>query len=146
MGTSTSSLHSSSKETDIINLMMPLYFTNEKISQDEHESAKSSWNLILNDTSPKYLLLKKDAEFEYSSCITYFYDSFYARLFELHPLAKGLFKSGIKSQGNFLVKMISLALTELNESLKLKNTLVKLAEVHNERGVKAIECKNYFLQ
>ena len=39
------------------------------------------------------------------------------------------------------LKLLGMALS-LNESEKLKNTLVKLAEVHNERGVKAIECKS----
>lgn len=44
-----------------------------------------------------------------------------------------------KSQGKFLVKMISLSLSEANDADKFERTLVKLAEVHNERGVKAVE-------
>jgi hypothetical protein len=52
-----------------------------------------------------------------------------------------MFKSGLKSQGKFLVKMISLSVTILLDKVKFVETMTKLAEVHNERGVKAIECK-----
>jgi hypothetical protein len=141
--TSTSFL---SKETDIVNLMMPLYYSTEKLSKEEYDSASASWNSILNDQAANYLLLKKEKSIESSSCISFFYDSFYMRLFELHPLAKALFKKGIKSQGTFLVQMISLALNELNNPIKIKNTLIKLAEVHNERGIKAIECKIKYIK
>jgi len=95
---------------------------------------------ILNETSKDFLDKKKnDKNFTYSSCVTYFYDSFYMRLFDIHPMSKNLFKNGMRSQGKFLVKMITLALSEINDSKKFDKTLVKLAEVHNERGVKAVE-------
>eukprot|EP00401_Gymnodinium_catenatum_P081185 CAMPEP_0117528724 /NCGR_PEP_ID=MMETSP0784-20121206/37461_1 /TAXON_ID=39447 /ORGANISM="" /LENGTH=131 /DNA_ID=CAMNT_0005325017 /DNA_START=314 /DNA_END=709 /DNA_ORIENTATION=- len=35
--------------------------------------------------------------------------------------------------------MISLSLSEMQDVIKFEKTLVKLAEIHNERGVKAIE-------
>ena len=50
-----------------------------------------------------------------------------------------MFKNGLKSQGKFLVKMISLSLSMLNEQEKFELVIRKLAEVHNERGVKAVE-------
>jgi hypothetical protein len=138
---SSSSLPSlRNSETEIVNLMMPIYYTNEKITSEENNSVNRSWNMILTDESTHYQTLKLEPSFKYSSCITLFYDSFYSRLFELHPSAKNLFKKGIKSQGNFLVRMISLSLSEINDSQKFNSTLVKLAEVHNDRGVKAIEC------
>jgi hypothetical protein len=52
-----------------------------------------------------------------------------------------MFKSGLKSQGKFLVKMVSLALSLINKDDEFIETMRKLAEVHNERGVKAVECK-----
>jgi hypothetical protein len=139
-----SSLLNKEKEAEIVSHMMPAYFTNEKITSEEYEKTKISWNLILNNTAANYLLLKQDKSFESSSCISFFYDSFYLRLFELHPASRGLFTKGIKCQGTFLVQMISLALSEFNNAVKIRNTLIKLADVHNERGVKAIECEFIF--
>ena len=52
-----------------------------------------------------------------------------------------MFKAGLKSQGKFLVKMISLSITILLDRAKFTETMTKLAEVHNGRGVKAVECK-----
>ena len=64
-------------------------------------------------------------------------------MFDLHPMSRSLFKNGMQSQGTFLVKMISLALSELDDPNKFDTTLIKLAEVHYFRGVKAVECKHY---
>lgn len=100
-----------------------------------------------------------------------FYDTFYQRLFDVHPvsyfpfnlsslqlfafffhlkfpnvsyvmkMSRSMFKSGLKTQGKFLVKMISLCLSEITETAKFTKTLEKLTEAHNTRGVKSIECK-----
>ena len=56
-------------------------------------------------------------------------------------MSRAMFKSGMKTQGKFLVKMISLCLSEITDTDKLTVTLTKLTEVHNTRGVKSIECK-----
>ena len=45
----------------------------------------------------------------------------------------------MKAQGKALVKIVSLSLSMLHEEEKFNNILHKLAEVHNERGVKAVE-------
>eukprot|EP01006_Ploeotia_vitrea_P035471 TRINITY_DN65877_c4_g1_i1.p1 TRINITY_DN65877_c4_g1~~TRINITY_DN65877_c4_g1_i1.p1 ORF type:complete len:180 (-),score=8.90 TRINITY_DN65877_c4_g1_i1:108-647(-) len=50
-----------------------------------------------------------------------------------------MFKSGMKAQGKALVKIVTLSLSMLHEQEKFDNILHKLAEVHNERGVKAVE-------
>ena len=133
-------LHKS--ESAVVKLMFPLYYSSQDISREEHKSASDGWNSILNDKTPEFLARKNDPEFGYSSCVIYFYDSFYTRLFNVHPMSRNLFKNGMRSQGKFLVKMITLALSEINDGVKFDKTLVKLAEVHNERGVKAIECKS----
>jgi hypothetical protein len=52
----------------------------------------------------------------------------------------------MKSQGKFLVKMISLALSELEDRNKFEKNLVKLALMHYERGVKAVECKSFRIE
>ena len=131
-------------EKEIIRLMMPVYYSPEDINPTERKLAQDAWQLILDDKSPAFLAQRGTPGFEYQSCVTFFYDSFYTRLFDIHPLSRQLFKNGMKSQGKFLVKMISLALSELDDPHKFDLTLIKLAEIHYQRGVKSVECKyNY---
>jgi len=125
------------KDNEIVGLMMPIYYTAEEMLPEQRKIASDSWNLILNDTIPDVDERKKnDPEF---TSVTFFYDSFYARLFDIHPMSRELFKSGMKAQGKFLVSMITLSLSELDNPEKFNTALVKLAEVHYHRGVKASE-------
>lgn len=134
----TTALHKG--EEEIVKLMMPVYYNENPITPTEKELAENCWKMILNDTSPEFISKKKNPNFPHPACIVYFYNAFYARLFDIHPLARNLFKD-VRSQGKFLVKMISLSMTEDADPAKYSSTLVQLAEVHNERGVKAVECE-----
>lgn len=97
--------------------------------------------MILSNTSEYFLSMQGKPGFEQPTCISLFYDCFYARLFDVHPLSKPMFSAGLKVQGKFLVKMMSLTLNIADQDAKFDETMVRLAEVHNDRGVKAIECK-----
>ena len=66
-----------------------------------------------------------------------FYDAFYSRLFDVHPMCRPMFKN--EKQGKFFVSMIALSLSMIENQEKFDDTLVKLTEAHNARGVKAIE-------
>jgi hypothetical protein len=56
-------------------------------------------------------------------------------------MARPMFSAGLKSQGKFLVKMMSMTLSLIGDKEdKFNEVMVKLAEVHNDRGVKAVEC------
>lgn len=129
-------------ELVIIDLMMPLYFDPVDCSLLEHQVAEQSWNLVLTDSSPEFLVKKGTEGFPYTSSVTLFYDTFYVRLFDIYPTAKQLFKSDIKDQGKFLVMMMSLALSEYSKPSQFDKSLVKLAEIHFKKGVKATECKS----
>lgn len=128
------------RSEEIILLMLPVYYNDSPLTLEERELAARSWSMVLNGNSENFLKLSKDPKFPHQNCIIFFYNSFYSRLFDVHPLAKDLFKD-MNSQGKFLVKMISLALSEHEDPEKFQNTLVKLAEIHNDRGIKAVECK-----
>lgn len=128
---------------EIIRLMMPVYYTEEPITADEHFFAEQAWQKIISNDAPAYAAYCAESpEFaeKYPSCIRFFSDCFYGRLFDVHPLSRPLFRD-LTSQGKFLVKMITLSLSELTDPAKFENILVRLAEVHNHRGVKAVECK-----
>lgn len=127
---------------EIVKLMFPVYYMEAELSDEELKNAEESWGMILNDTAPQYLEKRNSPTFLYSNCIMYFYSLFYARLFDVHPVARGLFRD-VEGQGKFLVKMISLSLSKRANQDQYRRTLVKLAEIHNEKGVKATECKPY---
>ena len=119
----------------------PVFYLDEQLTEKDVEIAKASWRMITDDTAPGFLALKGTPGFDYPCCVFYFFDVFYNRLFDVHPMCRPMFKSGLKTQGKFLVKMISMAVGMINEPAKFQQTLIKLTETHNERGVKAIECK-----
>lgn len=126
---------------EIIRLMMPVYYTEEPITADEHFFAEQAWQKIISNDAPAYAAYCAESpQFaeKYPSCIRFFSDCFYGRLFDVHPLSRPLFRD-LTSQGKFLVKMITLSLSELTDPSKFENILVRLAEVHNHRGVKAVE-------
>lgn len=127
-------------ESEIVRLMMPVYYIDEPITNEELEAVTSTWKMILTNSSPEFLAKRLDPTFPYPTCIMYFYSSFYDRLFDVHPMARILFRD-MSSQGKFLVKMISLSLSEKADPEKYDKTLRKLAEIHCDRGVKAVECK-----
>jgi hemoglobin-like flavoprotein len=132
------------KYKGIVKLMMPVYYNDSKILSDEQAAAAFTWQMILTNTAPEFLEKRKTSQefrMKFSTSIMYFSHVFFERLFNIHPLAKDLFKD-MKSQGKFLVKMISLSLSEPTDKDKFETTLLKLAEIHNERGVKAVECKS----
>lgn len=127
-------------EQEIINLMMPLYYVPlATISVREINFCKSGWSMILNNTSPEFHRLKGSPNFPYDDCITWFYKTFYDRLFDIHPLCKPLFTNGIESIGKFLVQMMSMSLNQLEDKPKFKKMMIDLAGRHCERGVKGVE-------
>jgi hemoglobin-like flavoprotein len=126
---------------NLVRLMMPVYYTCDAITKEECDAALEAWQMISNNEAPNYLKQQLESiEFAtaYPTAMSYFSDLFYSRLFDVHPFSQNLFKD-VRSQGKFLTKMISLSLTEFYDPTKYELTLRKLAEVHNERGVKAAE-------
>lgn len=136
----TEPMYIGKSEKELVNIMMPVYYLhNEPITEYDLSIAKETWNMILDNTAPGFKALKGTEGFNYSSSIMMFYDVFYERLFDVHPLSRPLFKSGLKTQGKFLIKMISLSLKIIEDPKKFEQTLIKLTESHNEKGIKAIE-------
>lgn len=125
----------------IVQIMMPVYYIkNALVTEQDIVLAKYTWSLITDDTSAEFLKMKGCGRHASTSCISWFFGSFYERLFDMHPLCKPLFQSGLQSQGKFLVRMISFTLNQLagHEDV-FKEAMHDLAVRHCERGIKAIE-------
>ncbi len=123
----------------------PIFYSAEDLTKDELDAAVAAWKMILNNRSQHFLNLRAaDPNFGPLTCMEYFYDIFYNRLFDVHPSCKPLFKKSISKQGSFFLRMISLLLTELEEKDKFIKTLENMANIHNKLGVKAVECKTLY--
>ena len=129
-------------------LVMPIYYTKTELSADEKEAAVTVWKMIINNRCAHFSLLKEQArvtgeDFPHVICSDYFSTLFYDRLFQVHPLCKGLFaNSKMKMRMNFM-SIITLLLNAMDEEpTKFVKTLENLARVHNTIGVRAVECKN----
>ena len=88
---------------EIINLMMPVYYTTQDVTESELELVKSSWQLVLDDKCPAFFELKESMGtlFTCASSIEFFCENFYHRLFDVSPLSRALFKDEIKVQGSY---------------------------------------------
>ena len=62
-------------EADIVNLMMPVYFTEEAVTPTDLQRANAVWNMIIDDTAPNFIKLKLDNSNTYGTCVMYFYVS-----------------------------------------------------------------------
>lgn len=124
---------------DIFTSVAPLYYTTDAVTVEDLVACQMTWNHIINNTAPKYSEVKSSNEFTHVSCISWFYTVFYNRLFDVHPVCKHLFTRGIQSQGKFLVKMITMALSQATNAEKFKALMENLAMTHCQWGVRAIE-------
>ena len=73
-------------EAEIVNLMMPIYYVDQEVTTDDVAHAKVGWQMIINDTAPMFVELKGTENFHYRSSTMMFFDLFYNRLFDIHPV------------------------------------------------------------
>jgi hemoglobin-like flavoprotein len=116
-------------------LMMPLYYTKDDITEADIANCQATWNGILHDSLPSFIALKGTPGFPHESCRSWFYYTFYNRLMETQPHTRGLFVNGVDTVGIFMVKMLSMCLTQLQKKTEYENTLKALALRHCQRGI-----------
>ena len=109
------------------------YVEPKEISTFDFENVRSSWALIIQNTSSEYQ--KHQSTLDSGSAAAWFYDSFYAQLFRVASNVRPLFKNDMKVQGRALVKMISTALSVLDYEPSLVPALEQLAILHTKKGV-----------
>ena len=108
------------------------------INDQDAINAKRSWELVTNDTCEEFVKMKAAGGAK-SSCLAWFYDTFYDRLFDVHPSSRALFRGNMTLQGKALVHMITGALSLLDNLPKLVDALHSLAKTHNTKGVLATQ-------
>ena len=140
MGNSNTPLAIDRTEEELTMLMMPPYYIKNVLVTDEDIGlARASWKLVIDGTSENFLHLKDKPGFDAPSCLTWFYDIFYKRLFDVNPSVKKYFKSNIQSQGRVLMGVISTTLSQLKDPEAFNTLLVNLAHVHSKRAIRGMQ-------
>ena len=78
-------VHTKKTLKEVVSFMMPLYYTEEPVTPQDIALATANWEMILDDSSPAYVDIQNRGS-ELSSCIMFFYETFYRRLFDVHPV------------------------------------------------------------
>jgi len=150
MGAGASSSTTAKSPTSIEQLTNELltkfttYISDAVVEESHIESSKECWKMVTDDLSPHFLSLKsQNDESIPSSCLTWFYDSFYRILheFDHETDSKALYSDSMRVQVRALVAMISTALSIFkNNSLdKITKSLKELSKKHYQRGVRAYQ-------
>lgn len=134
-------------EANPLDWILPVYYTKDPLTDRELQAALKAWSSISSNRASNYIQQKRhNPDFPYSTCSEYFYDLFYERLFEVHPNARPLFKKSKKRMRQYFIGSFTMLLDSVTDSEKFTRSLISLAHVHNNIGVKAIECKLQFDQ
>lgn len=120
----------------IVEIMMPLYYTEERLRFQDVYDARVSWDMIMKDCSPQFDFERFSLPF--ATCREWFEHLFYERLFDIHPFSKKMFKDP-STQGKFLVSLFSFVFTVMDDEDKFNVRLMDLADSHCKRGVKSSE-------
>ncbi len=78
---------------EVVDLMMPVYYVRTDVTPDDIQIATKAWESILQSKSSAYLTMLKKTSIKQNDlpCIIWFYDTFYNRLFDVHPVSFRLF-------------------------------------------------------
>eukprot|EP00981_Chlorochromonas_danica_P007377 scaffold1699_cov252-Ochromonas_danica.AAC.11 len=125
---------------EILRFVTPVYHTRQPLSPKELEAVILTWRMIAGNKCPEFNRLREaNPNLEWKICPEYFPIVFYDRLFDVHPQCRQLFLRPINKQGGYLVQYLSLCIDQLTDPIKLKQSLIYLAQVHNKIGIKAYE-------
>eukprot|EP01041_Mallomonas_annulata_P014279 gene14278-30382_t len=126
-------------EEQVFERMLPIYYLKDVVILDEDiAAARASWELVTTDSSPEFNRRKGTEGFP-SSCLSWYYDSFYEESYALDSSAKALYKSSLKVQVKALVAMIQMMLTIFKTPEKTNIVLTAVANGHTKKGVKAFQ-------
>lgn len=137
------------KKSDIYLLKLrdayPSYYVeNVLLTNVDEDLTTSSWNILMNGVpTENFKANKNNPLFGYSSSLTWFYDVFFHRFFEISPDVLPMFENvSMVHQGKLLATVIASALNSLKKPSMLRKRLIPLAKGHNGKGVKAIHYGN----
>lgn len=127
-------------------IIMPIYFTEDSISEDEREKVTKSWKSIATGQAAEFYRLKKSdpTNVPCATPMEFFGNRFVKRFFEVHPVAKPMFSKTSMKQGSLFFRMIAFTVAALDDDSKFESQFIALAKSHNRMGIRSVECKRLF--
>lgn len=127
----------------MINLLMPVYYTQAPLLDHEKASVLRSWKLIASGVAPEFHRRKK-ADPKNTPCTSppeFFGKQLIKRFISVHPVSEQMFTNTTTKQGTLSFRMISFIISALEDEKKFDSHFVMLTKGHNRLGVRAVECK-----
>ena len=130
MGSSSSVLVNSESRrvNDIVNTMMPLYYQNEAVTQDDIYVAENTWRLILEGNAPMMSEMRQLTGLHDSDGMDLFRELFFVRFFDVHELAMPLFSEKAVRSGKFIGSMLQMCFKQLENPKLFRKKMVELTE------------------
>lgn len=130
-GASHNYVSSESPEVAAVRFYPSFLIKDAVVEKVDMKTAKSAWNAIIEDESPKYIELRDSGQCTATSCLTWFYDTFYHLSEQRDKDSMLLYGNGLKAQIKALVGMINMSLNLFQSDLpKITQTLQKVAKGH----------------
>lgn len=135
-------------EDVLVKVVMPIYYTTERITEHEQEKAVKSWKSIAGGQAAEFYRLKKADPVKVTSQtpMEFFGHQLVARFIEVHPVVKHMFSKNVVKQGSLFFRMIAFTIAALDDDSKFDSQFVTLARTHNRMGIRAVECKFLMLK
>lgn len=133
MGSGASNHYTSSESPEVAaERFYPSFLIKDAVVEKiDMKTAKAAWNAIIEDESPKYIELRNSGHCTATSCLTWFYDTFYHLSEQRDKDSMLLYGNGLKAQIKALVGMINMSLNLFQSDLpKITQTLQKVAKGH----------------
>jgi hypothetical protein len=96
MGAGASSVNNEGTVDEVIQriLKSSTYYIDDDspITEQEIEAARAGWQMIIEDRSPAYLEVRDNEGFEATSCLSWFYDSFFRISHDNDQVSKELYQ------------------------------------------------------
>src|SRR5262245_26441319 len=92
--------------------------------------------IVIMSLTPQQIALVKETFQEVVPMTDVAADLFYARLFQLDPTLKAMFRGNMKDQGRKLMKMLAVAVAALDNVEKILPAVEDLGRRHVQYGVK----------
>jgi len=119
---------------------MPLYYLDDEVHTEDIKRANVSWKIIMDGkNTSQFMIARESPIFFHTSILTWFFDTFYEKMFEICPETRSYF-SGVSmaTQGKLVAGVISSALGMLRDPIRLRKKLTAMTEKHNGKGIKSV--------
>lgn len=140
MGAAGSTFDFSGKSVNsIVEKLMPLYYHQEAVTQDDIYVAENSWRVIIEGNSAMMKDMRSFTGLYEADGMDLYRELFFTRLFDIHESARPMFSEKAVRSGKFIGSVMQLCFDQLKHPKDFRRKIVALAESHCQMGIRTIE-------